>query len=62
MPGRCNELDAESAQIPADRAEYVGVGLTPIAAAGTHFPQLQGTAEQAEQLAVQWPGQHPGAR
>ena len=54
---RGHELDAEAAEIPADRAEHVGVGLAGVAAAGAHLPQPQRAAEELAQLLVERGGE-----
>jgi len=41
MAGRGDELDAEAAQVPADRIQDVYVGLAGVAAAGAHLAQLE---------------------
>jgi hypothetical protein len=50
MARRSHELDSEAAQIPADSGKHISVGFARIASSGTHFPQLQRTAEQREPL------------
>ncbi len=52
-----DELDAEPAQVPADRAKHVDIRLAGVAAAGAHLPQAQRTAEQPAQFLVERLGQ-----
>ena len=54
---RGDELDAEAAEIPADGAEHVGVGLAGVAAAGADLPQPQRAAEELAQFFVERGGQ-----
>ena len=43
---RGDELNSEAAQIPADRAEHIGVGLARVAAAGADLAQPERAAKK----------------
>jgi hypothetical protein len=41
VPGRCYKLDAEAAEIPTNRAQYIRICLAGIAAACAYLSQFQ---------------------
>lgn len=55
VTGRGDELDAEPAQIEADRIEDIGVSFTGVAAACRDFTQFQGATEKLQPFLFQGP-------
>src|SRR5262245_19712000 len=53
VPWRCDELDAEAAEVEDNRSEDTHVRLAGVAAACAHDPQLQRASEQPSQSLVE---------